>query len=50
VTELLARPLLSQYFPDLAEVAQPLSGEYAGRDGCSNACRSWPVTASTWPC
>ncbi len=31
VTELLARPLLSQFFPDLAEVAQPLSGEYAGR-------------------
>ena len=31
VTELLARPLLSQFFHDLAEVAQPLSGEYAGR-------------------
>jgi len=31
LTELLARPLLSQFFPDLAEVAQPLSGEYAGR-------------------
>jgi glucosyl-3-phosphoglycerate synthase len=31
VTELLARPLLSQFFPELAEVAQPLSGEYAGR-------------------
>jgi len=31
VTELLARPLLSQYFPDLAEVVQPLSGEYAAR-------------------
>jgi glucosyl-3-phosphoglycerate synthase len=31
VTELLARPLLSLYFPDLAEVAQPLAGEYAGR-------------------
>lgn len=31
VTELLARPLLSQFFPQLAEVAQPLSGEYAGR-------------------
>ena len=31
VTELLARPLLSQFFPDLAEVAQPLGGEYAGR-------------------
>jgi glucosyl-3-phosphoglycerate synthase len=31
VTELLARPLLSLYFPELAEVAQPLGGEYAGR-------------------
>ncbi|MEO6628544.1 MAG: glucosyl-3-phosphoglycerate synthase, partial [Aquihabitans sp.] len=31
VTELLARPLLSQFFPELADVAQPLSGEYAGR-------------------
>lgn len=31
VTELLARPLLSQFFPELAEVAQPLGGEYAGR-------------------
>ena len=31
VTELLARPLLSMYFPHLAEIAQPLAGEYAGR-------------------
>lgn len=31
VTELLARPLLSLYFPDLAAFAQPLAGEYAGR-------------------
>lgn len=31
VTELLARPLLSLYFPELAAVAQPLAGEYAGR-------------------
>lgn len=31
VTELLARPLLAQFFPELAEIAQPLSGEYAGR-------------------
>ena len=31
VTELLARPLLSQFFPELAMVAQPLSGEYGGR-------------------
>ena len=31
VTELLARPLLAQYFPELADIAQPLSGEYAAR-------------------
>jgi glucosyl-3-phosphoglycerate synthase len=31
ITELTARPLLSQFFPELADVAQPLAGEYAGR-------------------
>lgn len=31
VSELLVRPLLSLYYPDLAYVMQPLSGEYAGR-------------------
>jgi glucosyl-3-phosphoglycerate synthase len=31
VTELVARPLLSLLHPHLAEVVQPLSGEYAGR-------------------
>ena len=30
-TELVARPLLSRYFPTLTGLAQPLSGEYAGR-------------------
>jgi len=30
-TELVARPLLSRYFPGLTGLAQPLSGEYAGR-------------------
>ena len=30
-TELMARPLLSLYFPDLAELAQPLGGEMAVR-------------------
>lgn len=29
VTELLIRPLFSLFFPELAEVLQPLSGEYA---------------------
>lgn len=31
VTELMARPLLATFWPDLAWLAQPLSGEYAGR-------------------
>lgn len=31
VTELVARPLLANLFPDLASIGQPLSGEYAGR-------------------
>jgi glucosyl-3-phosphoglycerate synthase len=31
VTELMARPLLNAFWPELAELAQPLSGEYAGR-------------------
>lgn len=30
-TELVARPLMSLYFPELAKLQQPLSGEYAGR-------------------
>jgi glucosyl-3-phosphoglycerate synthase len=30
VTELLARPLLNLFFPALAAMVQPLSGEYAG--------------------
>jgi glucosyl-3-phosphoglycerate synthase len=31
VTELVARPLLTMLYPQLAGVVQPLSGEYAGR-------------------
>jgi glucosyl-3-phosphoglycerate synthase len=31
VTELVARPVISLLFPQLAAVVQPLSGEYAGR-------------------
>jgi len=30
VTELVARPLLARFFPELAFVRQPLAGEYAG--------------------
>jgi glucosyl-3-phosphoglycerate synthase len=33
VTELVARPVISLLFPELAAVVQPLSGEYAGRRG-----------------
>jgi nucleotide-binding universal stress UspA family protein len=31
VTELMARPLLNLFFPELSGVIQPLAGEYAGR-------------------
>jgi glucosyl-3-phosphoglycerate synthase len=31
VTELVARPLLSLLFPKIADIVQPLGGEYAGR-------------------
>jgi glucosyl-3-phosphoglycerate synthase len=31
VTELMARPLLNAYFPELSGIVQPLAGEYAGR-------------------
>jgi glucosyl-3-phosphoglycerate synthase len=31
VTELVARPLLNAFWPELAAVVQPLGGEYAGR-------------------
>ena len=31
VTELVARPLLNQFWPDLTAVVQPLAGEYAAR-------------------
>jgi glucosyl-3-phosphoglycerate synthase len=31
VTEILIRPLFSLFFPELAGILQPLSGEYAGR-------------------
>jgi glucosyl-3-phosphoglycerate synthase len=31
VTELVARPLLERFFPDLAEITQPLAGEFAIR-------------------
>ena len=33
VTEILVRPLFSLFYPELAGLVQPLSGEYAGRRG-----------------
>ncbi len=33
VTELLARPIINMFYPELSGFAQPLSGEYAGRRG-----------------
>ena len=37
VTELVARPLLNLFFPELADVIQPLSGEYAVRTSVARA-------------
>ncbi len=31
VTELMARPMLNLFYPELSGIVQPLSGEYAGR-------------------
>ena len=31
VTELMARPMLNLFYPELSGMVQPLSGEYAGR-------------------
>ena len=33
VTELVARPLINLFYPELSGMIQPLSGEYAGRRG-----------------
>ncbi|PKQ27739.1 MAG: glucosyl-3-phosphoglycerate synthase [Candidatus Anoxymicrobium japonicum] len=33
VTELVARPMLNLFYPELSGLIQPLSGEYAGRRG-----------------
>lgn len=33
VTEILARPILNSYWPELAEFSQPLAGEFAARRG-----------------
>jgi len=37
VTEILVRPLLANFYPELAGFVQPLSGEYAGRRGVLEA-------------
>jgi glucosyl-3-phosphoglycerate synthase len=46
VTELVARPLLNLFYPELAGVIQPLSGEYAVR---ANAARSVPFLSGYAP-
>jgi glucosyl-3-phosphoglycerate synthase len=45
-TELVARPLLSLYFPELVGLQQPLAGEYAGRRDVLETlpfCEGWGV-------
>lgn len=41
VTELLVRPLLSTLIPELAQIAQPLAGEYAIRRSVSEQLPFW---------
>jgi glucosyl-3-phosphoglycerate synthase len=41
VTEILVRPLLSLWMPELAQVCQPLSGEYAFRKEILNRLPFW---------
>ena len=37
VTELVARPLLERFYPELADIEQPLGGECAARRGVTRA-------------
>ena len=49
VTELLARPLLSRFYPDSAKIIQPLSGEYGFRVSYMNSltfCTGYGVETS----
>ena len=49
VTELVARPLMSLWWPELAGVVQPLAGEWAARPQPSwSPCRIPVATASSW--
>ena len=50
-TELVARPLLARFFPALATLRQPLSGECAARmDAARASSRSSRATASRSAC
>ena len=46
VTELVARPLLNLFFPELADMIQPLAGEYAVR---TNVARAVPFLSGYAP-
>lgn len=46
VTELVARPLLNLFFPELADIVQPLAGEYAVR---TSAARNVPFLSGYAP-
>lgn len=50
VTELVARPLLTMCFGELAGIVQPLSGSTAVAAPSSSRSVSSPATASTSPC
>ena len=46
VTELVARPLINLFFPELSGYIQPLAGEYAVGASTSSGSRSSPATRS----
>ena len=50
VTELMARPLLSQFFPELSEIANPSGASTPDGGPCWSGSRSWWATGSTWRC
>ena len=50
VTELVARPLLNLWWPELAVVAQPLAGEWAASRSLLETLPFRSGTASSWPC
>ena len=50
VSQLTARPLLAAFYPDLAELEQPLAGRWPLRASCWSESPSPPDTGWRWRC